>query len=358
MRIFREKYRSERSSELAAACNITASRISLVFYDTVMKRRYARVVRFDPITAPNALEGLRNLLDSSLKTFGIPATDVKRVSIAAPFAVESCMEQTLSAEYLGLSKGTDIFFIPFISAGIGGNFTASLLTLPEGDCIAADLGRTICIAEIKGGAINCAVFALRGAFDSSGLESGVPAERGAIDSVRREKDGTIAYEVVGDGESVGVSPCAAAMSAVIMQRTGALDEDGIMTDRDLFHIGEDFFVSQADIRVLQSDKAMAAAAFELFSEGTETVYLSGEVFSGAAGLRALIELGALPERFSGASFCRDSAEQGIILCLESDDVLKKAHEVAKNSRDVTEELLPKFDELYLKKLEFRAVKNQ
>ncbi len=357
MRIFREKYRGERSSELAAACNITTSRVSVVFYDTVMKRRYARSVSVGLINVQNVLDELRELFSSSFEVFGIPAYAVKRVGIAAPFAVEICMEQKISAENLGLSGGVEIFFVPFISAGVGGGFTASLLTLPEGDCFAADLGKTLCIAKNKGGDIRCAAFQLRGAFDGSGLESGIPAERGAIDAVRREKDGTIAYEVVGDEVSTGISPCAAAMAAVIMQRTGVLDSDGIMTDRDLFHIGEDFFVSQADIRVIQSDKALTAAVFELLSEGMEAVYLSGEVFSGAAGLRALIELGALPERFTKAAFCRDSAEQGIILCLEDGDSLRRANKIAKGAIDVTEELLPKLDKLYFGKLEFRAVGN-
>lgn len=356
MRIFREKYRAERSSELAMACGLTASRVSVVFYDTVLKRRYARAVRSGMVSAPNALDELRELTASSLENLGISGAEVKRVGIAAPFAFESCMEQELSAEFLGISESAEIFFIPFISAAVGGNFTASLLTLPEGDCAAADLGKTLCIARIESGGITCAAFDLRGAFDGSGLESGMPAERGAVDAVRRERDGTIAYEVVGDGESVGVSPCAAAMAAVVMRRTGVLDCDGIMTDRDLFHIGEDLFVSQADIRVIQSDKAVAAAALELFSEGSGAVYLSGEIFSRAAGLRALIELGAVPKSLSGAAFCRDSSEQGVIMCLDDDNALKRAGEIARNARDITEELLPKLDELYFGNIEFPSAR--
>lgn len=352
MRLFREKYRGERSSELAAACNITASAVSIVFYDIVMSRRYARAVSVGSDGARSASEELAELFNSSCEVFGIPSSSVKCVGIAAPFAVESGMELMRVAEELGLLADTEIFFVPFISARLGGSFTASLLTLPEGECIAADFGRTLSVARIKGGEIDCAAFELLGAFDGSGLESSMPAERGAIDAVRREKDGTIVYEVMGDTSSVGISPCAAAMAAVIMRRIGVLDNDGIMTDRDLFYIGEDFFVSQADIRVIQSDKAMAAAALELFSGDTDRTFFSGEVFSGAAGLRALIELGAVPKRLFGVAFCRDSAEQGIILCIESRDMLNRAREIVQNARDITEELLPKLDELYLGNLEF------
>ena len=352
MRNFKEKYRSERSSELAAACSITASSISVVFYDTAMRRRYARAVSAGLIAAKDAAEELERLFNDSTDVFGISGSDIKQVGIAAPLSVDGHMEDNFSLANIGLSEKTELFYIPFISAGIGGCFTASLLTLPEGDCVMADFGRTFSIAELVNGEIKCASFSMNGAFDGSGLESGIPAERGAIETVRREKDGTLAYDVIGDGDSKGISPCAAAMSAVIMRKLGSLDEDGIMLDRDLFHIGEDFFISQADIRVIQSDKATAAAALELFSENERKAFFSGEIFSSAAGFRTLLELGTIPERFSKAAFCRDSAEQGIIRCIENPDELQRARFIAQNARDITEELAPKLDELYFEHLPF------
>lgn len=352
MRNFKEKYRSERSSGLAAACRITLSSISIVFYDIVMKRRYARAVSAGITAAKEVSEELERLFNDSTDVFGISASEIKKIGIAAPLSVEGYMEENFSPENIGLSEKTEIFYIPFISAGIGGSFTASLLTVPDGDCVIADFGRDLNIARIRNGEIKCASFPLNGAFDGSGLESGIPAERGAIDTVRREKDGTLAYDVIGDGDSRGISPCAAAMSAVIMKRLGSLDEDGIMTDRDLFHIGEDFFVSQADIRVIQSDKATAAGALELFSENECKAFFSGEIFSSSAGFRTLRELGTIPECFSKAAFCRDSAEQGIIRCIEDPEELQRAKIIAQSAKDITEELAPELDELYFKYLPF------
>lgn len=353
MRNFKEKYRSERSSELAAACKITASSISVVFYDVAMKRRYARSVSAGLIAAKDASDELERLFNDSTDVFGISASEIKKIGIAAPLSVEGYMEENFSPERIGLSEKTEIFYLPFISAGVGGSFTASLLTLPEGDCVMAHFGKTFSVAGIRNGEVSCASFPMNGAFDGSGLESGMPAERGAIEIVRREKDGTPVYEVIGDGNSYGVSPCAAAMSAVIMRRLGSLDEDGIMLDRDLFHIGEDFYISQADIRVIQSDKATAAAALELFPETRCKAFFSGEIFSAAAGFRSLLELGAIPKRFSKAAFCRDSAEQGIIRCIESADELQRARIIAQSARDITEELAPRLDELYFEKLPFK-----
>lgn len=351
--ITNEKYRTERSAEIAAACDITGSSMSIVYYDLVMKRRYARTAMVGRrITAENAEKDLVRLLITSMREYKIGASAIKSVGIAAPMHIESVLAE-LSADILYLPPETDILFVPYISAGISGRFTASLLTLPEGECVMADIGQLLCIAHKSAEGIVCAAFPLTGAFDGSGIESGMPAENGAIDAVRREKDGSIVYEVVGDGDSMGVSPCGAAMAVRTMLGTGSIDSDGIMTDRDLFYIGEDFFVSQSDVRAIQSDKARCRAAFEVFPRA-EKMYLSGEIFASETGLRTALELGALPELFRSAGFCRNSAEQGIISYLESEMSRKKAEDISRNARDVTEELMEGFDDRYFEYLPFGA----
>lgn len=350
--ITNQKYRTERSAEIAAACDITANSISVVYYDLELKRRYARTaLAGKAVTALNAAAELTRLLISSMREYNIGASAVKSVGIAAPVHIGSVLETELSADSLHLPPETEVHFVPYISAGVSGRFTATLLTLPEGDCLAANIGGELCVAKESGGGLVCAAFPLNGAFDGSGLESGMPAENGAIDAVRREKDGSIVYEVVGDKNSIGVSPCGAAMAVNMMRETGTVDSDGIMTDRDLLYIGEDFFISQSDVRVIQSDKARCRAAFEVFGE-SERMFLSGEAFASEAGLCAMTELGALPERFKSAGFCRNSTEQGVIMFLESEETRNKAYELAKKARDITSELLAEFDENYLNYLTF------
>lgn len=349
--ITNEKYRSERSMEIAAACDITANSISIVYYDFGLKRRYARTSLVGtPVTALNATKELARLLITSMREYNIGASVIKSVGIAAPVHIESVLDGELSADSLYLSPETEIFFVPYISAGISGRFTASLLTLPDGECVMADIGQSLYIAYKSADGIVCAAFPLTGAFDGSGIESGMPAENGAIDAVRREKDALV-YEVIGDRESIGVSPCGAAMAVNMMREEGIIDSDGIMTDRDLLYIGEDFFVSQSDVRAIQSDKARCRAAFEVFL-GAERTFLSGEPFATETGLCAMLGLGALPELFRGAGFCRNSAEQGIIMFLESGETREKAADIARNARDITGELTDKFDDHYFNYLSF------
>lgn len=354
---FHELYRSERSKEIAAACHVTDYSIGIVFYDLALRRRYARSVSYGTeVTASSAAEKFGTLFASALMEFGI-GSDIKKVGIAARFSVETALEGSVDCEGLGIPDNAEIWFVPFISAGIGGGFTASLLTIDDDNFVAAELGRTLYLAKSSGSGLECAAFSMSGAFDGSGLESGMLAEKGAIEAVRRDKDGTVSYEVIGDGESAGISPCAAMMAAVIMRRLGALDDDGIITDRDLFYIGEDYFVSQSDVRAIQADKAGAASAFEVFLNENESypekkIYLSGEIFSDARGLKSLAELGAIPESALKAAFCRNSAEQGIILFLEDEKMREKAQHIAESAKDITDRLLEEYDERYFENLSF------
>ena len=124
-----------------------------------------------------------------------------------------------------------------------------------------------------------------------------------------------------------------------------------MYDRDLFFIGEDFYISQADVRAIQSDKARTAAALNLFGSDNG-IFLSGEPFSSPDGLKALLSLGAVPEQFSRAAFARNSVLRGIENCLKSTEIREQAEKIAKNARDITETILSDYDENYLKNLNF------
>lgn len=345
------KFRTERSAELAAACDITQSGLTIEFYDLAMNRVFAKSTVFGTeIGAKSSGELLARLMVTACREHGIPASAIKSVGIAADVHVAEYLAGELSAGDLYLSPDTEIYFPPFISMGISGRFTASLTTIPDEKFTAADFGKTLCVAENNGEELLCAAFPLAGAFDGSGLESGMPAEDGAVETVRRDEK-TLVYEVINDADCIGICPCGAAMAADLMRREGIIDADGIMYDRDLFFIGEDFYISQADVRAIQSDKARAAAALSLF--GSENgIFLSGEPFSSPDGLKALLSLGAVPERFSRAAFARNSVLRGVENCLKSAEIRERAEKISKNANDITEKLLPEYDEIYLKNLNF------
>lgn len=350
-RVISEKY-TEEHGEIGISVDASENCVSAVFYDLERSEICARSVLIGEKIAPNnAEEILQRLIVTAMRENGISATMVKSVGIAAGVHVSGVLERNFSLSDWFLPPQTEFFILPFISAAISGRLTAALLTLPDEDFVFADFGRTLSVAIKRSGSVSCAAFPLSGAFDGSGLESGMPSANGAIIAVSEQEDGILMYQVAGDMESIGISPCAAVMTALHMRDTGILDSDGIMTDRDLFYIGEDFYISQADIRAVQADKAKSAAALSLFPE-TDNAYFSGEPFANSGGIAAMCALGAIPERFVNAKFCRSSVENGIIKCLENENERARAVQIAQNSRDYTEKFLHRFDELYLKLLPF------
>lgn len=350
-RVISEKY-TEEHGEIGISVDVSESCVSAAFYDLERSEICARSVLLgEKIVPNNAEEILQRLIVTAMREHGISAAMVRSVGIAAGVHTSSVLERRFSPEHWLLSPQTDVFILPFISAAISGRFTAALLTLPDEDCVFADFGRTLSVAVKRGGNIVCAVFPLSGAFDGSGLESGIPSVSGAIIAVSEQSDGTLMYQVADDVDSIGISPCAALMAALHMRDSGILDGDGIMTDRDRFHIGEDFYISQADIRVIQADKAKSAAALSLLPEIGDA-FFSGEPFANSGGIAAMRSLGAIPERFDSAKFCRSSVENGIIMCLENENARTKAVKIAQNSQECTEKILHRFDELYLKFLPF------
>ncbi|MDE6031900.1 MAG: ASKHA domain-containing protein [Oscillospiraceae bacterium] len=350
--IFREKYRGERSSSLAAVFDITDNSIGLVFYDLSLSRRFARTVLFGERKG-DITQGLAGLLGSSMQEYGIDAGAVKRVGFAASVALSVFIEEAVSPAELYLRPETEIFVMPIISAAIGGRFTASLLTLPCSG-LAADIGGRLCLGALdkQDQKLKCACFSLVGAFDGSAAESGVVCERGAIDEVRRDKD-TLCYGVVGDEQSVGIASSALVQAAELMIAEGIADKDGIMLDRDNFYIGEDFYITQRDLRAVQTDKARSAAAFELFLREAgkpSAVFLAGEPFS--RGMDAMMAIGAVPRFDCKTGFCRNSSEQGLIMCAENSSELERAARLAEKAEDITERLIEEHEALYVEKLSF------
>lgn len=349
-----EKYRDERSGELCAAIDITAQRISVVYYDLGLARRYARTVLMgETFSAENLPAQLARVFALSGKEYGIPATAVKKLGFAAPIALSCFIEEQLTPTELFLRPETEIFVMPYISAAISGRFTASLLSLPQENCLAGDFSDKLLLAAVEKDRITCAAFPSAGAFDGSAIESGMCCERGAIDEIRRESDGTLCYGVVADADGIGVAPSAAFSAARLMLSEGIIDTDGIMTDRDLFFIGEDIYISQSDIRAVQTDRARCEAALSVFEKDRQFDgrYFSGDVFA-CGGAAEMLSLRALPESCGRAGFAKNSVEQGIIRCLESEEEQRRAAAIAMSAQDITEELLSDYEELCMEKFGF------
>lgn len=345
-----EKFHAERSGELCAVCDIHGGSAVLVLYDRRLSRRYARAVYVCAITPENAAAKVKELLSYSMRELSVNKSEIKSFAAAAPFSVSLA----LGDECPELLPDAEIFVSPFISSNVDGRFTAALMAVPGENFLAADLAGTLSIGRVVGDTAVCAAFPANGALDASAFERGMPPERGAAYELRREKDGSICYGVYADAAGIGVSAAAAFQAVRIMRGIGCLDDDGIMTDRDVFFIGEDLFLSQKDVRAVQADKALSAAVFGAFIRETGTppaAYMSGDALT-RGGFSAMLELCAIPGSLKGAGFCQNSVIEGLIRCSSDDAVRARAERLAEGAKDITEQLRPRFEELYLKNLRF------
>lgn len=353
------KYRSERSSELSLSCCITRHSVSAVLYDIALGRRYARCVQFGVTLSPdNALSCIGGVVLRVMRESGTAGNAVKKLGFAAPADITMLIEETLSPTDLFLPPDTELVILPMFSAQLGGDFTAVVAAaLQQGDSVlAADVTGGFRVAACSDGRLRTLYLPMKGGIDGTALETGMPLECGAIDQLSREPDGTLCYSVIGDGDGLGVSASAAAQAVRIMLDIGALDSDGIMTDRDLFYIGEDHFISQNDVRAVQSDKAACRAALERLGELTGThdrVIISGEAFGNEQGAAAMAQLGTVPrglgEKYGWSRF---PAEQGLINCLTDPELLSKVTKLCGSAEDISPLLNDGFDELYIKNLVF------
>lgn len=176
------------------------------------------------------------------------------------------------------------YIAPCVAAYVGGDITLgalacgldniSELTLyidigTNGEIVLASRDRLLCCAAAAGPA-----------FEGGNIDCGMIASEGAVCRVYN-KDGSIAFETIGGKDPRGIcgSGLIDAVSTLLeleyMDETGRLEEDRIF-------LGDNIFISQKDIRNLQSAKAAIAAGVRTLchemkceAENIERVIIAG-----------------------------------------------------------------------------------
>lgn len=355
--VHHEKYREEFSMKVAVVCDITRSGMTVLYHDVSLDRSIARSVALNAeINTENACAEISRFIFMSMREFGIPASAVKMIGCAAPVDISDILESSLDPTEMFLPPDVGITVIPFISAYADGRYTASLMAAPlDNGTMFVHFGKTLNLSFFKQGRLQLASVSMVGAFDGSALESGMPCEFGAIDEIYREKDRTLCYSVIGDEDSVGIAPSAAFDAITVMVAEGIIDSDGIMTDRDLFYVGEDYYISQKDVRAIQSDIAKAKAAFECFLkkfDNPSAIRFTGEAFAGN-GMKRLMELGVIPSEIADiAGYSRSTVEQGVIAYLTDTEKQELLEAVICSAEDITDSISDDIEELYITNLSF------
>ena len=351
--IYHEKYREEYSMEVAVLCDVTKQSISAEFYDVRLERSIPASSACCEITEDNAAAELSRLIFMSIRAHGIPAPAVRSIYCSAADELSAALEELDPAEMF-LPPDTEITVLPFVSMMADSRFAAVLAAVPaeEGNLV-IDFGSTLNAAYYDKDGLKIASVALSGAFDATAIESGMACMQGAIDEVKREDNGTLCYCVAGDSDACGIAPSAVLDAVCIMRDEGIIDEDGTLTDRDLFYLGEDYFLSQSDIRAVQSDKAKSAAAIQCFLKNCGTlkkVYLGGAVLE-RNGVNRLAELGVItPDILSKAQVFGSLTAKGLQRCSVSGT--GQLRDTIRNAIDITSDIYRDFDDMYITNLSF------
>ena len=358
--IHHEKYRDEFSMSVVAACDITETFAAVSFHDRQLDRCIARsVIPQGQFTAENAAAELAKLIFMAMRAHNIPVQAVTSIGCAACFSLESALEEELAPSDMFLRPDPPIIVIPFVGMNADSRFAAMLATVPsEKGTLAISLGKTLNLAYHNGEKLLLANVELTGAFDGSAIESGMACELGAIDELQREEDKTLCSCVVGDGDACGIAPSAVLDGVAIMVSEGIIDEDGIMTDRDMFYLGEDHYITQSDVRAVQSDKAKTCAALSCFlkkCDGVEKVYIGGNAVA-REGLRRLVELRVIPESLAKNSVAdRSFTELGTYKAAADSETLAALEQLIYYAEDITNDIYDGFDDLYIENLAFQAI---
>lgn len=184
----------------------------------------------------------------------------------SPFRCETRFGDFYDADFLPLCAGTKVFVPHCISAFLGADIlTASLAShvWDEGVHLLADLGTNGEILLQKDGDVLGCSCAAGPAFEGAGLECGMPAVDGAIESVKLF-GGKLLPKIHGNANAMGI--CGSGLIDLIacLRKMHILTPDGLLTCGDRYIIeGTDVYLTQADIRAFQLSKSAIRTGMDL-----------------------------------------------------------------------------------------------
>ena len=222
----------------------------------------------------------------------------------APFTPLSLFGDSHSAGEWGLGFDGEVYIIPCVSAYVGGDITADLLSADmdraEKPILLIDVGTNGEMALGCGDSFLCCSTAAGPAFEGAQISCGMTAASGAVSEVEL-RNGVPMIKVIGGGEPEGICGSGLIDALAVMLEMGVMDETGLMLDPEeddipenltpylflvneepAFRLGEGVYVTQKDVRKVQLGKGAIAAGIEVLlqkagmdAEDVSRLYLAG-----------------------------------------------------------------------------------
>ena len=253
------------------------------------------------------------------------------------------------------------YIAPCVAAYVGGDVTcgavacdldrAEELTLyidkgTNGEIVLADGERALCCAAAAGPA-----------FEGANIECGCIARSGAIDKVWY--DGELKYKTIDDAVATGICGSGLIDCVSALLASGELDETGYLNE-DRYYLG-DVYISQKDIRSLQTAKAAIAAGIKtLLHEMKKPVTAVKKVMiAGGFGMHidpdSACDIGLIPAELRGRiEFMGNCAGLGAVNCALSDTERKRTEDFARKLEYIELSGHRKFNQLYVDEMFFEG----
>ncbi|MGC8490697.1 MAG: ASKHA domain-containing protein [Syntrophobacteraceae bacterium] len=307
---------------------------------------------------------------------------VNPLSLAlAPFRPAFLKPLVLEAERYGLPMAPQgrLILLPGASAYIGADIIAGLLAIDYRSLppctLFIDIGTNGEIVLIENPETLFATSCAMGpALEGMNISCGCRAVPGAIDTVTAEDGAELRFSTIGNLPPVGICGSglidliAALLSIGAIAPGGAFNGCGKLSDRlrgDRYHLSENIFLSQKDIRQVQLAKgAMSAAILTLLDRAGRSVSdLQQIIVAGSFGYHlnpgSLKRIGLLPEDYPGpVTFVGNSSLSGASLVVRNRTMLAEMERLASSIRVLELGAHPDFSKRFLSMLGFSNQKRE
>ena len=211
-------------------------------------------------------------------------------------------------EYLPLCSEAELLIVPDISGYVGADTMGCILSakMHESDEITllVDIGTNgEMVLGNRDRLLACST-AAGPALEGANIRFGMRGTDGAIDHVWLEED-SVRYSVIGGGTAKGICGSGLIDAVAVMLQLGLLNSRGrIRTEDRCFHLTEDVYLTQEDIRQIQLAKGAIQAGIRLMAKQLKlelsqirSVYLAG-AFGAHLNPENACAVGLLPQELA------------------------------------------------------------
>jgi uncharacterized 2Fe-2S/4Fe-4S cluster protein (DUF4445 family) len=332
-------------------------------------------------TAPDAV---RRLVISGNTTMCYTLLNLPCRSLGlAPFEPEYGIEQEYSYDevFHADTLKCPVYIMPFISAYIGGDITAGLLTRRGADTgepfILVDMGTNGEIAFYSDGRLLCTAAAAGPAFEGGNISCGSGSVEGAISKVR-VRGGGFEYDTIGGAPARSIcgsgilDAMACFVSEGIIDASGALNEDSPFAEEGRILIAPPaadgpaysdgscsggIALTQKDIREFQLAKSAIRTGIEILiietgGNAPDKLFLAGG-FGQNLDPDSAVKVGLLPDSLKGKVIpIGNSSLNGASMAAKDTALLSTAQSIAKDGREINLAAHHSFNELFMEHMMF------